>query len=343
MIPIQNIYFLLCYAWDTLAEARIVNVSDDDCDTPVELFARVLESGVTHLLKRGLDRGYIVEEIDTSSIRGKLDVSVTVKRNLLHRAQAHCVIDSLSHDILHNQIIKATLRKLIRFEKLNRDRHNRLLGLFRRLHEVSDIELTSKHFDGVQLHRNNAFYGFLLNICRLIHENLIVDQQTGQSRFRDFLRNERQMAAVFERFVRNFLRREQREFRVGSEIIEWQEVEAEDFDRTFLPQMRTDVTLASKARRIVIDTKYYRETLQSRYDRRTIHSTNMYQLFSYVKNLQLTENRGRTVEGMLLYPTVGTTLNLNYRLQGHRIRIATIDLNDNWQVIHERLLDLTTG
>jgi 5-methylcytosine-specific restriction enzyme subunit McrC len=340
MIPIQNIYFLLCYAWDTLPEGQVVKVSEDECDTPVELFARVLEGGVTHLLKRGLDRGYITEEIDTSSLRGKLDVSTTVKRNLLHQAKAHCIVDSLSYDVAHNQIIKATLGRLVQLGSLKRDRHDRLLGLYRKLNEVTDIDVTAKDFDRVQLHRNNAFYGFLLHVCRLIHENLIVDQDTGKTLFRDFLRNEQRMAAVFERFVRNFYRREQSQFRVGTETIEWQDVEADDFDRLFLPRMRTDVSLASSERKLVIDTKYYSQTLQKHYDKQSIHSGHMYQLFSYVKNLQVKEQHGRTIEGMLLYPTVGTTLNLRYSIQAHSIRIATVDLNADWKQIHERLLTL---
>jgi 5-methylcytosine-specific restriction enzyme subunit McrC len=339
-IPIQNIYFLLCYAWDTLAEEQVVKISADEFDAPIDLFARVLEGGVTHLLKRGMDRTYVTEEIDTSSLRGKLDVSTTVKRNLLHQAQAHCVIDSLSYDVVHNQIIKATLRRLVRFGGLERKRHDRLMGLYRKLHEISDIEVTAKCFDQVKLHRNNAFYGFLLQVCRLIHENLIADQESGETHFRDFLRNEKQMAAVFERFVRNFFRREQTALQVSSENIEWQEVEADEFDRQYLPKMRTDISLASSSRRIVIDTKYYRETLSGYYDKKSIHSGNMYQLFSYVKNLQIMEDEGRMVEGMLLYPTVGTSLDLKYRLQGHSIRIATVDLNSDWKTIHDRLLDL---
>ena len=71
-IPIQNIYFLLCYAWNTLAEGRVVSVSQEECKTLAELFAHVLDGGVTHLLKRGLDRDYVTEEVDTSSLRGSL-------------------------------------------------------------------------------------------------------------------------------------------------------------------------------------------------------------------------------------------------------------------------------
>ena len=52
-IPVRNFYYLLCYAWDTLAESRVVPVGASDYDHLVNLFARVLSGGLEHLLKRG--------------------------------------------------------------------------------------------------------------------------------------------------------------------------------------------------------------------------------------------------------------------------------------------------
>jgi MoxR-like ATPase len=47
---------------------------------------------------------------------------------------------------------------------------------------------------------------------------------------------------------------------------------------------------------------------------------------------------GRKVEGILLYPTVSRTLDLDYVIQGHRIRVVTVDLNSHRTQIQERLL-----
>ena len=57
-IPIQNIYYLLCYAWDKLAEKDVVAVEAIDTTTLADLFARVLINGTNHLLKR--DRKSVV-------------------------------------------------------------------------------------------------------------------------------------------------------------------------------------------------------------------------------------------------------------------------------------------
>ena len=297
----------------------------------------MLDSGVTHLLKRGLDRGYVREEEDTSRLRGKLDVSTTIKRNLLRQSRVHCVLDSLSYDVPHNRIIKATLRCLVRCHDLDRGLRDQLIRLYRRLCEVSDIELTPKVFVSIQLHRNNGYYRFLLQVCRLIYDNLLINEESGDARFRDFLRDEKQMAVLFEKFVRNFYHHEQAEFKVKCEKFAWQDVEATSQDLTFLPSMKTDVSLESATRKIVIDTKYYAKCLQSYYSEK-IHSGHLYQLFAYLKNLQIRDSL--PIDGVLLYPTVGKSLSLQYRIQGQSIRIITIDLNKDWQEIRARLLGL---
>lgn len=42
---------------------------------------------------------------------------------------------------------------------------------------------------------------------------------------------------------------------------------------------------------------------------------------------------------MLLYPTVNQPLRLSYDLQGHRLLVATINLNQDWQQIHRDMLE----
>ncbi len=94
------------------------------------------------------------------------------------------------------------------------------------------------------------------------------------------------------------------------------------------------------ARVSVVDTKYYVNTLQRFYSSETIHSANLYQLFAYLKNLGSHEAGQREVEGVLLYPTVSQSLELEYVIQGHRVRVVTLDLNADWQQIRQRLLGI---
>ena len=62
--------------------------------------------------------------------------------------------------MLHNQLLKATIRRLIRVSGISRENADVLHSLSRQLAEVRDIEITSRLFGQVQLHRNNKFYDF---------------------------------------------------------------------------------------------------------------------------------------------------------------------------------------
>lgn len=337
-IPIQNLYYLLCYAWDSLEEADAINVSQEDVKSMADLFARILESGTSHLLKRGLDRQYVEEAVDTSSLRGKLDLTATIKRNLLIKSRVRCFIDDLSHDVLHNQILKTTIGKLVACKNLDRKRRNSLVRVFRHLGEVRQIPISANTFSRVVLHRNNLHYRLPIEVCRLIHSHRLIDEQNGNSQFRDFLRNKRAMNMMFEKFVFRFFSREQNEFKVYSEKIAWQQTSGSREELHYLPQMRTDVCLESSDRKIVLDTKYYQKTFQTYFDKETIRSGHLYQLVGYLRNIEIRDCR--IAEGILLYPTTGRHVRFQYKILGYKITVATLNLNQHWVGIHRELLDL---
>ena len=145
---------------------------------------------------------------------------------------------------------------------------------------------------------------------------------------------------VFEDFVRNFFRSEQTEFSVRSEIIKWHVTAAEPHSISYLPEMVTDISLRSPSRTIIIDTKYYRQTLSSNWGSEKIRSAHLYQLFAYLKNLEPRGGTDASAAGVLLYPTVGQNLDLHYVLGGHHVRIKTLDLNVHWKRIHAELLGI---
>ena len=76
-IPIQNIYYLLCYAWADLTKKEIIDVKAQDNHQVVNLLAQILINGTQYILRRGLDRSYLEQEEDTSSLRGKILFSST--------------------------------------------------------------------------------------------------------------------------------------------------------------------------------------------------------------------------------------------------------------------------
>ena len=59
MIPVQNVYYMLAYAFQVLNEDGYRNVATEQFNNVAELCAAILTKGVSLQLKRGLGRDYI--------------------------------------------------------------------------------------------------------------------------------------------------------------------------------------------------------------------------------------------------------------------------------------------
>jgi 5-methylcytosine-specific restriction enzyme subunit McrC len=346
-IPISNVYYLLCYAWNKLEESDTIKIDPTQSTDLINLFARVLISGVTHLLKKGFDRGYIVHSEETKVLRGRIQFQPTLKRGLLLRAQAHCEFDELSYDVLHNRILKTTLSRLIRADGIDSLQREQLGEHWHNMPEVGTVDLSSQVFGKVQLYRNNHLYDFLLRVCELLHVNLLPTEKPGAWRFRSFLQDSKQMAALFEQFVRNFYKREAwRVFpsgpvAVGREDIHWKfTTDNLEFAR-LLPKMQTDVCITTGARKILIECKYTSDPLEAeRYEgTQKLISGHLFQVNSYLDNLP-DSHVNNCCEAILLYPMAKHSIEAEYRRsKGQKVSIRTINLFQEWKgVAHDMLL-----
>ena len=76
--------------------------------------------------------------------------------------------------------------------------------------------------------------------------------------------------------------------------------------------------------------EYYSHTTQVHFDKHTLHSNNLYQIFTYVKNrsYQFGEE-DHTVSGMLLYAKTEEEIQPDnvYQMHGSQISVKTLDLN----------------
>jgi 5-methylcytosine-specific restriction enzyme subunit McrC len=342
-IPVQNIYYLLCYAWDSLEYGEMTHVDTDDFDSIESLLAKVLIESTDSLLKRGLVHDYIETEAEIAGVKGRINFDVSMRRQLFRQGKAHCRFDDFTANILPNQIIKSTLSRLMRLNtigpKQKKELHTRCL----RLQAIDTIELKASDFQRVQIHSNNALYGFLMNICELVFHNTGLNEHGQQRSFRDFLRDEKKMSRLFEKFVRNFYSKAQKQYASESKRIDWKFSPDSTGNRELFPQMITDITLTSATEKIIVEIKYYPEALvQSQYGKHRFRSTNLYQLFAYLTNLSLDQSHpgNASCSGILLYPTVDIELDETYQLANHRLRIYTLNLNQPWQGIRADLLSL---
>jgi 5-methylcytosine-specific restriction enzyme subunit McrC len=330
-IPIRNIYYLLCYAWDQLQEGETIDVLANDIKSLPELFARVLAQGTQHLVKRGFDRGYVICCEETPRIRGKLNLSVSMTRQTWRHGNMVCEFDELSHNILHNRILKTTINSLLQTTGIGSETLDLLYMQSRNLSLIDSVHITSGLFRRVHLHRNNHFYKFLMNVCELIHNSKLPEQKDGIIRFRDFIRDPKQMPHLFEKFVRNFYRREQSEFVVTNTELKWN-ARGTSENLAVIPVMKTDVSLYSKKRSIIMDCKFYKEAMAGYYGNDKIHSANLYQLYAYLRNADYNPKWAKS-DGILLYPAIGEEFDYTFEIDEHPIRVASVNLNCRWEDI----------
>ena len=149
--------------------------------------------------------------------------------------------------------------------------------------------------------------------------------------------DEQRMSRLYEKFILEYYRREWKDLTASASQIPWQ---LDDGYSDSLPVMQTDITLERQEKVLIIDAKYYTHTMQMRYGKRSYHSGNLYQIFTYVKNKEAQlDGQPHRVSGMLLYAKTDEEVipDDEYQMSGNRICIRTLSLNQSFTQIREQL------
>jgi 5-methylcytosine-specific restriction enzyme subunit McrC len=339
VIPIKNIYYMLCYAWNTLTQADEKLTGAEPFDNIYDLLAKVMISGLHNLLKRGFYREYQVCTEELSLIRGKIDVGHSVKNRTDKRKKLICQYDEFTYNVPFNQILKAVVSILIKYPKLNNTLKKELIRIRVYFASIDEIKPTQHTFSLLRYNRNNMHYKMLMNICELVCHSLITNECGNTVRFSEFIRDQ-QMAVLYEKFVLNFYKYHSTpdKFKVHSPKILWEtDGEYNHVGLQYLPEMRTDIVIENclDNTQLIIDTKFYSSVFgKGNYsDTKKLISGNLYQIYTYVTNSEFVGN----VSGMLLYPTTNDELNCDYRIGGHVIKVNTLNLASDWNEICQSL------
>ena len=268
-------------------------------------------------------------------IRGRIDFQETTKRVLRRRGAAHVVFDELSPDTLANRILKATIGTLLHFETLSWENREELAGLYRGLRDVSDVRASATSFYRVRLHRNNQDYRLLLSICEMVQRYALPGEHGLGMRFINF--NRKQMWKLFQLFVRNFYGRKQSLYKVNAEHFSWLVLQSPEVEQFSLPALETDMILSGPISRIVLDTKFYSKPFDTRYDKLTVRSGHLNQMFAYMQNIEARDERQRRVDGVILYATSLGSPSQDWKMFGHNLKVAGVDLSQDWKDIEKSL------
>ena len=325
-ILINNIYHMLSYAFQILTQDTYDDVAIESFDEMYDLLAAILAKGIGIKLKQGLYREYINRQEELSVLRGKINMSGTIKNQLVHKRVLTCDFDDLSENNLFNQIIKTTVSLLLRNDTVKSKYKDDLKKKMLFFSNIDFLEPTSISWSSIRFQRNNQTYGMLISICQLILEGMLMTTDTGEYRLASFL-DEQRMCRLYEKFILEYYNRHYPELKVSASQIPWS---VDDGVRTMLPMMQSDIHLQKGNTVLIIDAKYYSHTTQTQYDKHTLHSNNMYQIFTYVKNRDYEfGEEEHTVSGMLLYAKTEEEVQPDhvYQMHGNQISVRTLDLN----------------
>ena len=331
MIRIQNIYYMLSYSFQVLTEEGYKKIATEEFENVAELCGAILIKGLSSQIKRGLKKEYVQNFDSMSSIRGKIDISASIKDQSMLKKQLVCFYDDFSVNSYMNQIIKTTMNTLLR-NNISVERKKEIRKLIIYFLDVETLNPETINWN-LQFNKNNQTYQMLIFVCYLILKGLLQTTSSGIVKMMTFL-DEQRMYKLYEKFILEYYRKEHPELKVTASQIPWN---IDDGYIEMLPIMQSDIMLKKDDKTLIIDAKYYERTIQKRYNSNTLHSANLYQIYTYVKNLD-TKITGN-VSGMILYAKTDELIfpNNSYIMGGNSISVKTLDLNCDFSEIKRQL------
>ncbi len=327
---------MLSYAFTTLNQGGYEDVAAEKFENMHNLFSAILAKGISRQLKQGLYREYLNRKEDVAAVRGKLNMQGVIQNLLARKRVLTCEYDELSENNLLNQILKTTVMLLLRHARVEPKYKNDLKKEMLFFANVDAIDPAAIRWSALRFQRNNKTYRMLITLCQFILEGMLLTTDSGDYKLASFA-DEQRMSRLYEKFILEYYAKECPQVTAAASQIPWA---LDDGIGTMLPAMQSDIMLTRGNEVLIIDAKYYAHTTQTQYDVHTLHSGNLYQIFTYVKNKDAEfGGKPHRVSGMLLYAATDEAVqpNSSYQMSGNQISVKTLDLNRDFSEIAAQL------
>ena len=244
-----------------------------------EIFIHMYLQEVIKLLKSGLRSGYIERQDNLNFYKGKLNTSMQIRKNSVHKERFFMEYDEFLPDRSENRIIKATLQKLL---KLSESAGNRKLikQLLLQFDGVSASIQYDVDFSKIVISRNTKLYENLMNWSKVFLKEKSFVTFTGAKDARALLFP---METVFESYV-------------GQEIQkffkkEGWNVSLQDHGKYLFTDpcnkfaLRPDIVMRKEDKIFILDTKW-KILIDNKRKNYGITQSDMYQMYAYGKKYQ---------------------------------------------------------
>lgn len=335
-ILIKNIFYMLSYAFQELKKNTYEKIAGEKFENIYDLFAEILGHGISSQLKQGLHRNYVPREDELNTLRGKLNMPSTMRLYARGVHRLDCEFDEYSENNVFNRILKTTMLLLIKHHGVQAERKQMLRKMLPFFTNVDDINLQYIKWNTFRFDRNSKTYEMLMYLCYFIIDNMLLSTESGDYIMSTF--SDDHMCRLYEKFVLEYYKKHHPEFNACAKQIDWDIIP--DESDNMLPILQTDIYLTLADRTLIIDTKYYSHNTQKNFNKRTVHSHNLYQILTYVSN----EDRGRhKTDGMLLYAKTQEEIQPDGKMrlrEGNTIYFKNLDLYQDFDGITAQLENL---
>ncbi len=137
----------------------------DDC-------AKTLVDGLTLQVKRGLVKEYVTGTDEESSIKGRMDVSSSIRERTIYKRRMICVFEEYTENCPLNRIVKAGAKLLISCDDVSEENRKKLQDLMLYFSTVDNINLRRMSWR-INYGKNAKDYRPMVEACRFAAKALL--------------------------------------------------------------------------------------------------------------------------------------------------------------------------
>lgn len=178
---------LLCYSGyiniKNIPSPQFMNKLKGDL---LELFVSIFIDELLRLINRDLNRSYNQGIENQTYIKGKIDFSETIKKNIYRKHKHYVIHDEFTENILMNQIFKAVIQNLLARTTIKENKFKLRQGLLY-LEDVDNISLSDEVWDKMVFTRLNSQFKTVFNMAKLFYYNSTPNLNKGDELTFSFL------------------------------------------------------------------------------------------------------------------------------------------------------------
>ena len=134
--------------------------------------AKTLVDGLTVQVKRGLVKDYVTSVDTESAIKGRMDVSASLRDRSIYKSQMVCIYEEYTENCLLNRIVKAGSKLLISCPDISEENRKRLQDLMIYFSTVDNISLRRMSWR-INYGKNGPAYKPMVEACRFAAQELL--------------------------------------------------------------------------------------------------------------------------------------------------------------------------